>query len=245
MSETGLIRLSRLMALRRELDTIANNVANVGTNGFKAQRSEFKEALKHVERNVLDNKPERPVSLVQASSGFVDLSHGAIESTGGALHAAVEGEGYFVVQTTEGERFTRNGAFTLDGAGRLVTATGQSVLGSSGPMTVSSGDGPATINPDGSISTSRGIVGTLRLVRFAEPRALVPVGSNLFRSNQRSVELPAGEGRLIPGSLEGSNVRPAVEMSRLVEVTRAYELVVAMMKEDKNENKLQRLADVL
>ena len=85
----------------------------------------------------------------------------------------------------------------------------------------------------------------MRLVRFAEPRALVPVGSNLFRSNQRSVELPAGEGRLIPGSLEGSNVRPAVEMSRLVEVTRAYELVVAMMKEDKNENKLQRLADVL
>lgn len=245
MSETGLIRLSRLMALRRDLDNVANNVANVGTNGFKAQRTEFKEVLKRVERKDGDVKPERPVSLVRASSGFTDLSKGAIEPTGGALHAAIDGDAYFVVQTAEGERFTRDGAFTLDGSGRLVTAAGQPVLSASGPITLTSSDAAPGINADGSISTHRGTVGKLRLVSFSQPQKLVPVGANLFRSDQKPSDLPAGSAMVIPGALERSNVRPVVEMSRLVEVTRAYELVSAMMKQDGDKNELQRLADVL
>lgn len=245
MSGPSLIRLSRLIALRQDLDTIANNVANVATNGFKAQRTEFKEALKHVERKEPDIKPEHPVSLVRASSGFIDMSKGAIEPTGATLDAAIDGDGFFVVQTAEGERFTRDGGFTLDGSGRLVTAAGQPVLGSTGPIALTSAESNPTIDADGSISTNRGVVGRLRLARFAEPQSLVPVGGNLFRSDRKPSDVAAETVRLVPGALERSNVRPVVEMSRLVEVTRAYELVSAMAKQDGDKNELQRLADVL
>lgn len=243
MSETGLIKLSRLMALRRDLDTLANNVANVGTTGFKAQRVAFKEYLKPVERTDVGTKPERPVSLVDRRAGFTDLSKGAIELTGNRLDVAIDGDAYFVVQTPEGERYTRDGSFTLDASGRLVTTAGQPVLGTSGPLMLSATETDATISPDGTILSSRGARGRVRLARFDAPQSLVPIGGNLFRSDQRAIEPPIGAVRLVPGALEKSNVRPALEMTRLVEITRAYELVSAMMKQD-DKNELQRLADL-
>ena len=243
MSETALIRLSRLTALRRELDTVANNVANVGTTGFKARRVHFQEYLKH-EQAEPGTKPERPASLVQARAGYSDLSRGAVEQTGKAFDVAIDGDAYFVVQTPEGERFTRDGAFNLDGLGRLVSASGHPVLGVGGPLMLLPQDKEAAIGPDGTVSTSQGIRGRLRLVRFETPQNLLPVGANLFRSDQRPTEPPVGIVRLIPAALEKSNVRPVVEMSRLVEITRAYELVSSMMKQDDDKNELQRLADL-
>ena len=243
MSETGLVKLSRLMALQRELDVVANNVANLGTTGFKAQRVAFKEYLKPIERAEAGIKPERPVSLVDGRGGFTDLSKGAMEPTGNGLDVAIEGDAYFVVQTTEGERYTRDGSFTLDRSGQVVTAAGQLVLGTSGPLTLSSTESDATIGQDGTVSTNRGVRGRLRLARFQRPEMLVPVGGNLFRSDQRPTEPPAGTVRLLPGTLEKSNLHAVVEMSRLVEITRAYELVAAMMKEGGDKNELQRLAE--
>lgn len=242
MSETGLVKLSRLMALRRELDTVANNVANVGTTGFKAQRVAFKEYLKPMERADLATTPERPVSLVDARPGFTDLSRGAIEPTGNRLDVAIDGNAYFVVQTADGERYTRDGSFTLDGSGRLVTASGQPVLGTGGPLTLSASETDATISPDGTLLSSQGVRGRLRLVRFDNPQKLALVGGNLFRSGQRPSEPPVGTVKLVTGALEKSNVQPVLEMSRLVEITRAYELVSSMMKKD-DTNELQRLAD--
>lgn len=242
MSETGLVKLSRLMALRRELDTVANNVANVGTAGFKAQRVAFKEYLKPIERADLSTKPERPVSLVDGRPGFTDLSPGSIAPTGNRLDVAIEGNAYFVVQTADGERYTRDGSFTLDGSGRLVTASGQPVLGAGGPLTLSASETDATINPDGTLLSSQGVRGRLRLARFDTPQNLVPVGANLFRSDQKPSEPPAGTVKLVPGALEKSNVQPVLEMSRLIEITRAYELVTSLTKKD-DSNELQRLAD--
>lgn len=245
MSETALIKLSRLVALRRELDTVANNVANASTTGFKAQRAAFKEFLKPIEQADPVAKPERPVSMVHATAGFTDLSRGAVEPTGSELDVAIDGNAFFVIQTAKGERYTRNGSFTLDSSGRLVNQQGQPVLGSSGSIIVPAEDGPATVNADGTVSTRVGIRGKLRLAYFESPQRLVPEGANTLRSDEQPVDRPVGAVRLVPRSLERSNVQPLVEMSRLVEITRAYELVSGMLKQDGDKNELQRLADVL
>lgn len=243
MSEAELVRLSRLMALRRELDTVANNVANVETVGFKAQRTTFTEHLRSLARNDANTEPQRTFSLVDASAGFVDLSVGSLKITGSALDVAIKGDAYFVVQTPQGERYTRNGSFLVNKSNQLVSEMGQVVLGLDGPIALSSQDQNITIGVDGTIKTSQGVRGRLRLAQFVQPRSLVPEGGNLFRSTQNPTEPPAGSIKLFIGALEKSNVRAISEMSRIVEITRAYELVSAMMK-DKNENELARLADL-
>ena len=243
MSETALIKLSRLMALRRQLDVVANNVANLETTGFKAKRVAFQEFLSPVERAEITSPRERPVSLVEASANFTDLSKGAPQVTGNPLDVAIDGDAFFVVQTAQGERYTRAGAFTLDSAGRLVTMTGLPVLTSSGPLSLSPQDGDARIGADGTISTRQGPRGRLRLVRFDAPQTLRSEGANLFRSEQPPVELPAGSVRLFQGAIEKSNVQPTLEMSRLVEINRSYQLVSSLLKEDGDIDELKRLAE--
>ena len=243
MSETALIKLSRLMALRRELDAVANNVANVETTGFKAKRVRFQEYLAPVERAEITSKPERPVSLVAADAGFTDFSKGAPQVTGSPLDVAIDGDAFFVVQTAAGERYTRNGAFTLDSAGRLVTMAGDPVLTTTGPLALSPQEGEARIGADGVISTRQGPRGRLRLVRFEAPQNLRAHAGNLFRSDQPPRELAAGSVRLFQGALEKSNVQATLEMSRLVEINRAYQLVSSLLKEDGDLDELKRLAE--
>lgn len=243
MSEAELVRLSRLMVLRRELDNLANNVANVETAGFKAQRVTFTEHLKLLARNPSNPEPQKTFSMVDVRAGAMDLSSGSLDLTGNPLNVAIDGDAYFVVQTSQGERYTRNGSFTIDQSGQLVSATGQPVLGLNGPVTLSNQGRDPTIGADGTIKTNQGVQGRLRLVRFAQPQSLAPEGNNLLRSMQKPIELPADSIKLVTGALERSNVRAVSEMSRLAEITRAYELVSAMMK-DKNENELARLADL-
>lgn len=245
MSEATLVKLSRLVALRRELDVVANNVANSGTRGFKAQRVTFKEYLRPEKRVDGETRLERPVSLVDASTGFMDMSKGLIESTGNRLNVAISGNAYFAVQTAEGERYTRNGAFVLDASGRLVTASGQVVLGTDGPLTLSSSETDVTINPEGRVLSSRGIRGQLKLAAFDAPQRLVPVGGDLFRSDGQPVLAPTPDVRLVPGALERSNVRPVAEMTRLAEITRAYELVATMLKQDEDKDELRKLSDIV
>ena len=112
MSETTLIHLSRLMALRRSLDVAANNVANVETTGFRSQQLSFHEYLKPEKGEGIGVKPERPLSLVDAAFAFTTSSAGAIRTTGNPLDLAINGNAYFVVQTSQGERYTRDGSFT-------------------------------------------------------------------------------------------------------------------------------------
>ncbi len=156
MSETTLIHLSRLMALRRRLDVAANNVANVETTGFRAQQISFHEYLKPEKGEEIGIKPERPLSLVDAAFAFTNTSAGAIRTTGNPLDLAIKGNAYFVVQTSQGERYTRDGSFSLDGTGRLVTMDGQPVLADSGTVNVPVQAGAININAGGRISTKLG-----------------------------------------------------------------------------------------
>lgn len=237
------VGLSRLVALRHELDALANNIANQTTVGFKAKRILFREYLS--EKKATDDpfKRDPQVSLVQASAGFTDFSDGALKSTGSPLDVAIVGEAFFVVKTAAGERYTRDGAFKLDGAGRLVTSGGDPVLTTSGPITLSPQDGEAWIAADGTVLTAKGPRGQLRLVRFADPQTLRAEGGNLFGSSRQPTEIRADQVRLAAGVLETSNVQPALEMSRVMEVTRAYDFVASAVMKSKDNDELKLLSN--
>jgi flagellar basal-body rod protein FlgF len=243
MENALLIGLSRQTALGRELDVIANNVANVTTNGFKARNARFSEHLMPVARAEAFPRPDQRLSYVIDSGTPLDLSGGSVEMTGNPLDAAIRGDAFFAVETAAGERYTRNGAFSLDGQGRLVTSDGHAVLGQSGPITVGPEETGVSVAPDGAVLTSQGERGRIRLVRFDSPQTLRNVGANLFAAAEPAQA--AADARLEPGAIERSNVKPILEMSRLIDVNRAYTSVSSMVArmDELRRSAISRLAD--
>ncbi len=242
MSETTLIHLSRLMALGQGLDVVASNVANSETTGFRAQQISFQEYLKHERDQQMGGKSERPLSMVAASLTYRDPSAGAIKFTGNSLDLAIDGNAYFVVRTVKGERYTRTGAFTLDGAGQLVTMNGQPVLTDRGTVTVPANAGPVNIDRRGLISTRLGELGTLRLVSFPDFANLLSAGENLFSSNV-TPKITVSTN-LLTGAIEKSNVQPQIEMSRLMDMSRSYQLANKLLNGSQDPEELNKLASV-
>lgn len=244
MENALLVGLSRQIALGRELDVIANNVANSGTNGYKSRSSRFEEFTMPGAKAETFKSQDRALSFVIDAGTPLDISQGPIETTGNPLDAAVKGDSFFVVQTPAGERYTRNGSFTLNNQGQLVTSDGYPVLTDGGPVTIPQQETGLTIGPDGTLSTTQGQRGKLRLVKFADARTLSNQGANLFSSSVQPQ--PAGaDGRLEVGALERSNVKPVIEMTRLIEVNRAYTTVAGMIgrMDDMKRTALSRLSD--
>lgn len=241
-----LVGLSRQMALRRELDVIANNVANVNTNGFKARNLRFAEFLGPTARAETFPQTDRRVSFVLDQGTPLDLSVGNIERTGSPLDVAIRGDGYFAVQTQGGQtRFTRDGGFEINARGQLVNQQGLRVLGDSGPIEISPNETNPRITPDGTVATDQGTRGRLRMVRFNNPGQLRNEGANLFSTAENPQ--PAGpQARVEPGALERSNVKPVVEMSRLVEVQRAYSSITGVLgrADELRRDAIRRLADI-
>jgi flagellar basal-body rod protein FlgF len=244
VGETTLIHLSRLVVLRRQLDVAANNIANVENTGFRAQHLSFQEYLKPESNQVVGIKPERPLSLVDAAFGFTADSPGGLQITTNPLDLAINGNAYFVVQTPQGERYTRDGSFSLDKSGRLVTMEGHTVQAGNGAVTVPTQADSISIDASGRISTKLGELGRLRLVQFPERGNLHAVGGNLFRSDSAPAAISDGSAKVLQGMVEKSNVQPTVEISRLAEINKAYEMVSKLLKSSQDVTELNRLADV-
>jgi flagellar basal-body rod protein FlgF len=244
MENALLIGLSRQTALGRELDVIANNMANVTTNGFKARNARFREYLMPVAKAETFPRPDQPLSYVIDSGTPLDLSGGSVEATGNPLNAAIRGEAFFAVQTAAGERYTRNGAFSLNAQGQLVTSDGHLVMGESGPIAFSPQETGIAIGNDGTVSTTQGQRGKLRLVRFADPQALKNEGANLF-SSTAPAQAAGTAAQVEAGALERSNVKPILEMTRLIDVNRAYTSLSSMMArmDELRRTAISRLAD--
>jgi flagellar basal-body rod protein FlgF len=245
MENALLIGLSRQVALARELDVIANNMANVNTNGFKARESRFAEYLMPTARADAFQRPDQRLSYVIDAGTPLDPSAGAIERTGNPLDAAIKGDGFFAVQTPRGERYTRNGSFEIGPTGALLTSDGHAVMGENGPIAFTPQESGIVIGADGTISTSQGVRGRIRLVRFADPQSLKNEGANLFSST--AAAQPAGAtSRLESGAVERSNVKPVLEMSRLMEVNRSYTSVSGMLSrmDDLRRTAIQRLGEM-
>lgn len=244
-TNTVLIALSRQRSLQRQLDVVANNVANITTDGYKRRSVRFAEYLMPVARADAAPAGSRRVSYVHDPASPLDISGGAIERTGNPLDVAIRGNAFFVVETAAGERYTRNGALSLNQAGDLVTADGHRILSTQGPLAFSAADGAITIAGDGTVSTAQGVRGRLRLASFANPEALASEGRNLLVAREPARPADASV-RLDTGALERSNVSGVAEITRMMEITRSYtSLAQTIQKTDElRRTTLAKLADL-
>lgn len=229
-----------MRARQQALDTIADNIANASTTGFKAgalayrsieERETFSGGAAEASApqpgtaepsGAGTTSPGRPRTLGVVAGSSVDHGAGALRQTGAPLDLALSGEGYFVVQTARGERYTRAGSFTLNADGQLVTQTGDLVVGEGGPLTLPPGE--VSVGEDGSVSVAGREAGRLRVARFEHPAAaLLKEGANLFAPTGAEPPTEANGARVIQGTLESSNVNPVAELSAMIEASREFD----------------------
>jgi flagellar basal-body rod protein FlgF/flagellar basal-body rod protein FlgG len=246
MENALLIGLSRQAVLRRSLDVIANNIANVNTSGFKADNSVFEETTMPLARDERGGGVNRRVSFVSDRATWHDLRQGGVERTGAPLDVALDGNGFLAVQTPTGERYTRNGSLQINSAGELVTSTGFRVLGEGGPIVMQPQDKDITIASDGSIAAGDTQRGKLRIVDFAQSGRLQKDGANNFVAPAGMQAAPVTTTRVIQGAVEKSNVQSVVEMTRMIDVTRTYTTISQMLQNesDLRRSAIEKLADV-
>lgn len=247
MENTLLVGLSRQVALRRELDVVANNLANLGTTGFKGENTLFQEFLAGRAREHNFQGADQRVSMVIDRATRTDFGQGPLEHTQSPLDLAIDGEGFFVVETPQGERYTRNGSFTTSPTGELITTGGHRVLGEGGPIQFDPNDTDISVARDGTIATKNGERGRVRMVRFENEAQLSKQGENLFSVSAGAQPLAADpRTRVVQGAIEKSNVRPIVEMSRMIEITRAYTSISNLIQktDELRRSAIERLADV-
>ncbi len=252
MENAHLIGLSRQVVLERQMDVVANNVANVNTTGYKSDKTLFQEYLTPGARDDNFSGRDNRVSFVLDRATFHDFAQGPSEQTKNPLDVVVDGKGFLVVQTPGGERYTRDGSLQINSKGQLVTASGNPVLGNSGPIVFQPGDKDITISADGGVSVLEGVSradsirGKLRLVSFERAQKLSKEGNNLYAAKDGAVARPDTASKLRQGFIEKSNVNAVAEMSRMIEVTRAYTQISALLQQqgDLRKSSLEKLADV-
>ena len=216
-----------MLAQQTNVETIANNLANMNTTGFKREAAKFEEYVTQVAPSE-GQTGIQTVSFVKDAGVMRDLAEGNVTTTGATFDTAIEGQGYFAVQTAQGERYTRNGHFSLDASGQIVTSAGNPVMGDGGPITITPDDGDVHIAADGTVSGKNGQIGKLRLVDFPNDRALVKQGESLYSTTQAPGA--ASDAKVRQGMLESSNVQPVIEISHMIEVMRAYEATASLSK---------------
>ena len=249
MENALLVGLSRQAALRRELDIIANNVANLGTTGFKRETLLFEQYLATSARENNFPAPDQRVAFVLDRATRTEFAQGPIEHTGGELDVAVEGEGFLVVETPRGERYTRNGSLSRNASGEIVTSEGYRVMGESGPLVLDPNDTQISIADDGTLSARNAGVnvekGKIRIVRFDASPQLSKEGANLFATTSQPLPTDV-RTRLLHGAIEKSNISPIREIGRMIEVTRTYTMLTNLINRT-NElrgNAINKLAEV-
>jgi flagellar basal body rod protein FlgG len=198
-----------------ELDRLAFDLANVSTAGYKTERM----AKRASDRDEFGMALESAVDVVAAGTK-IDFRPGMLATTGRDLDVAIEGRGFFEIETGTGLRYTRNGSFSRNADGVLTTATGEPVLGESGEILL--GPGAVTVGPDGTVTSGDAVVGRFRIVEFASEKDLIRESGARFRA------LPGAqpeeiEARLVPGALEQSNVSIVDRMAALTELSRGFE----------------------
>jgi len=217
--------LTRQTGLMQELQIIANNIANSSTSGFKAEAVIFSEYVNEVGTD----KPS--LSMAQAKVRNTDFTQGGLIQTGGTFDVAIEGDGFFLVQTPAGERLTRAGSFAPNENGDLVTMDGNPVLDVGGaPVFIPQGLGEIGIAADGTISAQGRPVGQIGVVVPNDFTTLTREGGLLFETTSGVV--PADNAKVLQGFVENANVNPITEIGRMIEVQRAYEMGQNFLKNE-------------
>lgn len=243
MDNTMYVGLSRQIVLQRELDIVANNIANADTAGFKVEdmlsRTDTAAPAK-------TSGITSPVAFVMDDGVARDFRQGAMNQTGAPLDLAIDGKGFFTIQTAGGPRYSRDGRFKLDSTGRVVSQEGDPVQGGGGDITLDPQKGPVSISETGVISQQGQKVGQLDVVTFDDLGALSKEGNNLLRNTSNAQPQPTTSAKIRQGMLEGSNVQTLTQITKLVQLNRAYESITNMMSQtsDLSRRSIQRLGSV-
>ncbi|HUN84058.1 MAG TPA: flagellar basal-body rod protein FlgF [Terracidiphilus sp.] len=211
-----------LVARTQALDTIANNLANASTIGFRAEHNVFSSVLASAEGASGSALNQAVNSYGILSGTTLDQSQGALQKTGNDLDIGIEGPGYFVVQTANGPVYTRNGAFQVSSRGQLITSTGDAVMGDLGVISIL--PGKVSISPDGTISSNGAVSGKLKVVEFAPWTEMQSAGNTYYSAPAKTVTA-ATNSSVRQGMLESSNVNPIAGMVELVTAQRSAEMM--------------------
>jgi len=227
--------LSKQIVLARALDTTANNVANQTTSGFKADHIAFREYLADIDARTTGDPV---ISLVVDPDTYTDFSPGGLEMSYRDLDFAIDGDGFFAVETASGVRYTRDGRFSVNAYGELVNRSGAQVLDAGGsPILIDPEAGPVLATPDGELQQNATPVAQLGVYKFDDLRQLRKSGDNLFLANGEPS--PVLTPRVRQGFFENSNVNPVAAMTDMIEVMRAYEQAARLTE---TANELERQA---
>jgi flagellar basal-body rod protein FlgF len=246
METSAYIALSRQSALRRELDVVAHNLANMNTTAFKASRMMFVEHVVKSEGG--ESFIPTKLSFARDVAQYYDTSEGPIKTTGNKLDLALRNDGYFAVGPNEAngarapdgatELYTRNGRFSISADGEMVTQGGFTVLSDAGtPIFFAPGDHEISVSADGVVSTNNGVLAKMRVVRFEDQQSLKRQAGGMFTSENppEDVERPT----VIQGALESSNINPITELTKMITVQRAYDSVRSFIdREDQRQKKM-------
>ncbi len=236
MENSAYIALSRQGALRRELDVIANNMANMNTTAYKGESMMFVEHL--VKSKGSQSFIPQKLSYARDVAQYQNMEEGPLKYTGNSLDIAIHGDGYFVVDTPEGQRYTRNGRLNLNNDGQLVNQNNLPILSNAGtPFFFSPDDKKISIGSDGTVSTNNGQVGKIKVVTFEDPQKLQKRSGGLLFTDDQPTD--ATNPNVQQGSLESSNVKPIIEITKMIQVQRAYDSVRSFIdKEDSRQRKM-------
>jgi flagellar basal-body rod protein FlgF len=234
MDAAGYVTLTRQSGLLREMQVVAHNIANISTTGFRREGVIFAEHVRRTE--------EGPsLSMGHASARHVDLRQAGLSQTGGAFDFAIQGEGFFRIETPEGPRLTRAGSFTPNAEGELVTPDGHRLLDlGEAPIFVPPDAGAVALAADGTLSAGGQPLAQIGLWRPTDPLSLRHQGGTLFEATE--VE-PVENAVLLQGFVEESNVNPISEIARMIAVQRAYETGQGFL--DKEDERMRGVIQTL
>lgn len=234
MDASGYTTLTRQAGLMREMDVIAQNIANISTSGFRREGVVFSEYVHRME-----DGPS--LSMAYGNARAIDLSQAGVSATGGSFDFAIQGDGFFLIETPDGQQLSRAGAFTPSAAGELVTPDGFRLLDEGGaPVFVPPDAGPVAMSQDGTLSANGVPLARIGLWQPVDPLSLLHQAGTLFSAS--AVE-PTEGAVLLQGFVENSNVEPVTEIARMIEVQRAYELGQTFL--DREDSRLRGIIETL
>ena len=236
MDNSGYVTLNRQSGLLREMQAVANNIANLSTVGFRKEGVIFAEHVADLEG------AEPSLSMAEASARLINRAQGPLTQTGGTFDFAIEGEGYFLIEIPVGNQLTRAGNFTVSPEGELVTADGFRVLDAgAAPIGVPVGLGPVSLAEDGTLSAGDAPLAQVGLFLPENADDLIHAAGTRFRTD--GAIQPVEEGSVFQGFLEGSNVNPVAELTRMIEVQRAYEMGQSLL--DREDGRIRAVIETI